>query len=61
MYANDDDVTYFDSFRAEHIRKEIKDFKGKKNITKNIYRIGTYNSEMRRYFCIEFIENLLDS
>ena len=30
---------YFDSFRVEHISKEIKKFIGNKNIITNIYRI----------------------
>ena len=31
-YVNSDNVTYFDSFRVEHIPKEIKKFIRKKNI-----------------------------
>ena len=33
------DATYFYNFGVEHIPKEIKNFIGNKNITKNIYRI----------------------
>ena len=33
------DATYFDSFRVEHIPKEIKKFIGNKYIITNIYRI----------------------
>ena len=36
---NGDNVTYFDSFRVEHIPKEIKKFIGKKYITSDILRI----------------------
>ena len=32
LYVNSDNVTYFDSFRVEHIPKEIKKFIRKKNI-----------------------------
>ena len=50
------DVRYFNSFGAEHIPKEIKKFKGNKNIATNIYRIQAYNSIMQGYFYIEFID-----
>ena len=39
LYANDKNVTYFDSFGVEHIPKEIRMFIGNKNILTNIYRI----------------------
>ena len=50
------DVRYFNSFGPEHIPKEIKKFKGNKNITTNIYRIQAYNSIMQGYFYIEFTD-----
>ena len=59
LYVNDNHVTYFDSFRIEHIPKEIKKFIGSKNIVTNFYRIQTYDSTMCGYFCIEFIEFIL--
>ena len=34
---NGDNLTYFDSFGAENIPKEIKKFIGNKNITDNRY------------------------
>ena len=37
LYALNDNVTYFDSFGAEHIPKEIKTFIGNKNIKTNIF------------------------
>ena len=49
-------VTYFDSFRVEHISKEIKTFINDKNIKTNIFRIQTYNSVMCGYFIIGFID-----
>ena len=55
LYLNAKNVTCFDSFEVEHIRKEIKKFIGNKNITKNIYRIQAYDSIMCGYFYIGFI------
>ena len=37
--VNGNNVIYFDSFGAEHISKEIKEFARNKNIIKNIHRI----------------------
>ena len=51
---NGDNVTYFDSFRVEHIQKEIKKFTGNKNISTIIFRIQT-NDLMCEYFCVGFI------
>ena len=39
LYASGDNVTYFDSFRVEHIPQEIKKIISNKNITTNNYRI----------------------
>ena len=52
-------VTCFVSFGVEHIRKEIRKFIGNKNITTNIYRIQAYDSIMRGYICIGFIDFML--
>ena len=46
LNANDDNVTYFDSFGVEYIPKEIRRFIGNKNIKTNVYRIQTYDSVM---------------
>ena len=59
MYINPKNVTYFDSFGVEHIPKEIKKFKGNKNIITSIYRIQAYDLIMCRYFCIGFIDFML--
>ena len=58
---NNNSVIYFDSFVAEHIRKEIKTFinYNNKNITTNIFRIQMYDSIMCGYFCIGFIDFML--
>ena len=52
MYVNAINVTCFDCFEVEPIPKEIKKFISNKNIITNIYRIHTYDSIMRGYFCI---------
>ena len=61
-----DDVTYFgvliitDSFGVEHILKEVITFVDRSlSITTNIFRIQTYDSIMRGYFCIRFIDFML--
>ena len=60
LYANNNSVTYFDSFGVEHIPKEIKAFIGHSlSITTNIFRIQAYDSIMCRYFCVGFIDFML--
>ena len=62
------DVTYFDSFGVENIPKEIKAFINcplssalqNKNITANIFRIQAHDSIMHGYFCIGFIDFMLE-
>ena len=44
LYIQNNDVTYFDSFRVEHITKEIGTFASNKNIKTNIFRMQTYDS-----------------
>ena len=57
LWVNDNNnVSYFDSFRVEHISKEIKTFINSKNIKINIFRIQAYDSIMCGYFCIGFID-----
>ena len=58
LYVNAKNVTYFDSFGAEHILEEIKKFIGNKNIP-NIYKIKAYDPTMFGYFCIDFINFML--
>ena len=52
-------ITYFDSFCVENIRKETKAFINNKNITTNIFRIQAYDFIMWRYFCIGFTDFML--
>ena len=56
LCINNNDVTYFDSFSLEHIRKEIKTFIDNKNIKTNIFRIQAYDSIMCGYFSIGFFD-----
>ena len=55
FYVNAKTVAYFDSFRVEHIPKEITKFINNKNIIANIFRLQVYDSVMCGYFCIGFI------
>ena len=59
LYALNNNVTYFDSFGAEHIPKEIKIFIDKSIVVTNIFRIQAYDSVMCGYFCIGFIDFML--
>ena len=52
-------MTYFDIFGVEHIPKEIKKFINNKNIIPNIFILQSYDSVMRGYFCIGFIDFML--
>ena len=54
--VNAENVTYFYTFRAKHILKEIRKLIGNKNIITYIYRIQAYDSIMCGYFCIGFID-----
>ena len=56
LYVLNNDVIYFDSFRVDHISKEIKAFIDNKNIKTSIFRIQAYDSIMCGYFCIRFID-----
>ena len=52
LYVNNKTVTYFDSFRVEHIPKEVKKFINNKNITADIFRIQAYDSVMCGFFVL---------
>ena len=49
FYMNGDNMRYFDSFRVENIPKEIKRFKGNRNITTNIFRNKYFLSTRTRF------------
>ena len=57
---NSNNVTYFESFRVEHIPKEIKTPIGNKNIKTNFFRIQAYDSIMCGCLCIGFIYFMLE-
>ena len=58
---NCDNATYFDNFGVKHFAKKIKIFIGNKNVATNTYRIQAYDSVMCGYFCIGFIDFMLNS
>ena len=59
MYASNNNVSYFDSFGAEHILKEIRICNDKSVVETNTFRIQAYDSIMCGYFCIGFIDFML--
>ena len=60
MYVQNNLVSYFDSFRVKHIPKEIRTFISYKNIKTNIFRMQAYDSIMSGYFCVGFIDFMLE-
>ena len=60
LHMNCDNVTYFERVGVEYISKEIKKFRGNKNITINTYRVDASDSIMCGYFCIGFIDFILE-
>ena len=60
LHVNAENVTYFDCFGVEHIPKEIKKFIRNDNIITNIYRIQVFDSIMCGYFCIRFIDFMIN-
>ena len=66
IFIKKDKVIYFDSFGFEYIPKEIMEIikyssLGNKNIKTRIFRIQNNNSIMCGYFCILFIEYMLNN
>ena len=60
LFAKPKYTVYFDSFGVEQNPKEMKKCIGNKDIKENIFRIQAYDSIMCRYFCIEFINYMLE-
>ena len=60
LFRKKNEIAYFDSFCVEHIPEEIKKFIGNKNIKANIFRVQANNSVMCGYFCIGFINFMLE-
>ena len=46
LFYNRNEIVYFDSFGAEHVPEEIKEFVGNKNIEANIFWVQASNSVM---------------
>ena len=59
MYVNGSNIIYFDSFRDKNTPNELQKTIGNKNMITNIYTMQAYNSIMRGYFCIGFIDFML--
>ena len=59
LYANGNNILYFNSFGVEHIPKEIRKFIRNKNVKTNIYRIPAFDSVMCGYFYVGFIDFML--
>ena len=53
-------TVYFNSFGIKHIPKELKDAIGNKEIKAKIFRIQANDSIMCGYYCIEFIDYMLE-
>ena len=54
------EIVYFNSFDVEHVPAEIKEFAGNKNVEANIFQVQQNKSIMCGYFCIGFIQFVLD-
>ena len=59
LFCDKNGIVYFDSFGAEHVLEEIKEFIGNKNIKANNFRVQENNLVMYRYVCIGFIYFML--
>ena len=57
----ENEVVYFDSFGVEYIPKEIMERIKNKNVKTSIFRIQDNNSIMCGYFCVLFIEYMLNN
>ena len=57
---NGNNIICFDSVGVEHNPKEIKKFIGNKYIITNICKIQAYDSIMCGYFCIGFIDFMIN-
>ena len=60
LFVKTNEVIYFDSFGIEHIPKETEHAIGNKEIKASIFRLQAYDSIMCRYYCIEFINYMLN-
>ena len=56
VFCNKNEIVYFDSFGVKHVREEIKELIGNKNIKANIFQVQANNSVICWYFCTGFID-----
>ena len=49
LFCNRSEIVYFNSFGAEHVPEEIKEFVGNKTIVANIFQLEANSSVMCRY------------
>ena len=61
VFVKSNEVIYFDSFGVEYIPKKIMESIKNKNIKTSVFRIKDNNSTMFGYFCILFIEYMLNN
>ena len=59
LYVQNNVISYFDSFRVEHIPKVIRTFIDNKNVKTKFLGIQAYDSIMCGYFWIGFIDFML--
>ena len=59
LQALNNNVTYFDNFKVQRIPQEIKIFIDKSILVTSIFIIQAYDSVMRGYFRIGFIDFML--
>ena len=59
LYVNAKIVTYFDSFRVEHIPKNIKKIINNKKIIAKIFILQAYDSVMCGYFVLDLLMSCL--
>ena len=59
LYANGNNVIYFEKLGNYVHSEETKNLIGNKNIIANLFRMQTYDSIMHEYFCIRFIDFML--
>ena len=49
LFCNRSEIVYFNSFGAEHVPEEIKEFVGNKTIVANLFRLEANSSVMCWY------------
>ena len=59
LFCNRSEIVCSDTFGAEHVPEEIKEFVENKSIIANFFRVQANNSTMCGYFCVGFIDFML--